>query len=409
MSGKRGFGNFLQLYFRENVLSDRGLPEWLGGALIGVVNVFFLAWALKPFTIFSGYLNWGRYLYEILGLHNLVGKPESFFLFNKTGVGDIGLLLGAFTAAVLSHEFRVRKPLSRGEYIDAILGGLLMSMGTVLAVGCNWGGFFSAITALSLHGFLMFIGLIVGGWLGLLYVNWRTEKLLSIAEVPLALGEADISPKAGARKYSIPLGIIASIAILVVLTLYYVATGAILFLGILFMGFAMGVLIQRSRFCFASAFRDLPRGPEFRRSLALQKGIVVGLFIGVTGAFILKYKGYIDPLIYAKPAGLVNIVGGVIFGLGMVIAGGCASGSLWKAAEGHLRLWVTLLAMVISYPIFRALIHSYMPWIYGPKVFIPYIFGWGPGLAVIYLFLALYFLSLMYLEYKFYGRGGIVG
>ena len=137
--------------------------------LLGILNVFFLAWALKPFTIFSGFLNWGHHIYETVGLADFTGPPGSNLLLNKTSVGDIGLLLGAFTAAVLSNEFRIRKPLTKSEYLEGFLGGFLMALGTVLSVGCNWGGFFSAITVLSLHGFLMFIGLIVGGWLGLFF------------------------------------------------------------------------------------------------------------------------------------------------------------------------------------------------------------------------------------------------
>ena len=37
------------------------------------------------------------------------------------------------------------------------------------------------------------------------------------------------------------------------------------------------------------------------------------------------------------------VLGGVLFGIGMVFGGGCASGSLWRMGEGHLKLWVTLL------------------------------------------------------------------
>ena len=37
-----------------------------------------------------------------------------------------------------------------------------------------------------------------------------------------------------------------------------------------------------------------------------------------------------------------SLLGGLIFGIGMVFAGGCASGSLWRMGEGHLKLWVTM-------------------------------------------------------------------
>jgi len=36
------------------------------------------------------------------------------------------------------------------------------------------------------------------------------------------------------------------------------------------------------------------------------------------------------------------LAGGVIFGIGMVLAGGCASGALWRVGEGHLKLVVAV-------------------------------------------------------------------
>ncbi len=394
------FIDYLNSQIFKKVFSNKGWPEWTGGILLGTLNVFFLAWALKPFTIFSGYLNWGRHIYEAIGLASFTSPPGSNPLLNKTSVGDIGLLLGAFTAAILSNEFRIRKPLIKSEYLEGFLGGFLMALGTVLSVGCNWGGFFSAITVLSLHGFLMFIGLVVGGWLGLLYVKRKVEKLMESLELS-PTPTLTASTPATRKGYTILTGAIVSFVISALLLFFYAVSGEALYAGILLMGFFVGVILQRSRFCFATAFRDLVKGPELRRSLSLQKGIVLALFIGVTGSFILKYLGYIDPMTYVKPSGLSNIIGGVFFGLGMVIAGGCASGSLWRAAEGHTKLWVTLLAMVVTYPLLRALVHNYAPWVYGPKIFIPQVFGWALGLVVVYALLALYLLCIIYLEYKF--------
>src|SRR5205814_3362458 len=47
-------------------------------------------------------------------------------------------------------------------------------VGATLAFGCNIGGFFSAISALSLAGFAMMVGLGVGAFLGLRYLVWET-------------------------------------------------------------------------------------------------------------------------------------------------------------------------------------------------------------------------------------------
>ena len=58
---------------------------------------------------------------------------------------------------------------------------------------------------------------------------------------------------------------------------------------------------------------------------------------------MLFQKKVIDPYI-AIPATfwIGSLVGGVIFGIGMIFAGGCASGSLWRMGEGHVKLWVAM-------------------------------------------------------------------
>lgn len=398
------FKLYMKNMFQKTMFSNKGIPEWLGGIFIGIVNVFFLAWANKPFTIYSGYLNWGQHIYTFLGLSSLSGIPSDMPLLNKTSVGDIGLFLGAFTAAILSHEFKIKKISSKIDFLEAITGGLLMALGVVFAVGCNWGGFFSAITVLSLHGFFMLIGLFIGGLLGLKYVEWKAKRIIEIITSSNTTLKMNEKNKTSHLKITSKIGLSLTIIIISIIIAYQLTLGEFLYTGILAMGFTVGIILQRSRFCFASAFRDVFGGPEFSRSIALQKGIILALLIGVSGSFIFKYLGYIDPMTYVKPVGISNIIGGILFGFGMVIAGSCASGSLWRAAEGHTKLWITLIVAVLSYPIFVNYVHTYFPWIFGPKIFIPYAFGWGLGLLITYFLLGLWLLLLLYLEYKKFRR-----
>ena len=48
----------------------------------------------------------------------------------------------------------------------------------------------------------------------------------------------------------------------------------------LLVGVMVGVILQRARFCFATAFRDLFNGPENARAINIQKGIVVAVLRG---------------------------------------------------------------------------------------------------------------------------------
>ena len=316
-------------------------------------------------------------------------------------MGDIGLFLGALLAALLANEFRIRRTVSILGYLEATLGGVLMAVGVVFASGCNWGGFFSAITALSLHGYLMFPGLLIGGLIGALYIDWRALKALEELKVSELQFSGSLGSGAGGglrRASLLAIGVAAALAFL---GLALGSPGGGLYAGALLMGLLVGMVIQRSRFCFATAFRDLLKGGgEFERSVRLQIGIILAIAVGAAGVAILKYIGFIEPQAYVKSVGWINVVGGVFFGLGMVIAGGCASASLWRAAEGHLRLWAALIAAIIAYPPLRLLIRGAAPWIYGEGVLIPGALGWVGGLAAIYASLLAWFFFLVYLAYR---------
>ena len=84
-----------------------------------------------------------------------------------------------------------------------------------------------------------------------------------------------------------------------------------------FIGCFVGFVLQRSRFCFASAFRDLFL---FGTSKTL-KGILIGLLVATIGFVIIMSKeipfpsfGGIPGQAHILPLGLSTIVGGISFG-----------------------------------------------------------------------------------------------
>jgi uncharacterized membrane protein YedE/YeeE len=102
----------------------------------------------------------------------------------------------------------------------------------------------------------------------------------------------------------------------------------------------MGFVMHRSRVCFARCFRE----PFMTAEGDMTKAIILALAIAIPAASLLFQKKVIDPYV-AIPATfwLGSLSGGLIFGIGMVFAGGCASGALWRAGEGHVKLWVAVL------------------------------------------------------------------
>ncbi len=116
-------------------------------------------------------------------------------------------------------------------------------------------------------------------------------------------------------------------------------------------GLAFGFVLQRSRFCFASAFRDLFLLGDAR----VMKGIIAGLAVATAGFTVLMARllpevgfGSLPPGATVLPLGIHTLLGGILFGIGMVLAGGCTSGSLYRAGEGYVGSMVALLGIMLG-------------------------------------------------------------
>lgn len=97
-----------------------------------------------------------------------------------------------------------------------------------------------------------------------------------------------------------------------------------LIVGILF-GFAM----QRGRFCMNSAIRDT----ILLKDTTLLKSVGVAILVSMVGFALMAMVN----LIKISPTPFfwgANLVGSFIFGIGMVLAGGCASGVTYRVGEG---------------------------------------------------------------------------
>ena len=117
-------------------------------------------------------------------------------------------------------------------------------------------------------------------------------------------------------------------------------------------GFAIGFIMQRSRLCFARAFHE----PFMTTEGEMTKAVMLRLALGIPIAALLFKVKVIDPYIAIPPRfGLGSLSGGVLFGIGMVLAGGCASVSLWRMGEGHIKLWVAVFFFAWSGSIASAL------------------------------------------------------
>jgi len=116
-------------------------------------------------------------------------------------------------------------------------------------------------------------------------------------------------------------------------------------------GIAFGIIVQRSRFCFTAAFRDLFLLGQTR----MIKGVLIGLAVCTVGFAMVMSNVYPNPGFGSPPTsanvlpvGLSTLIAGTLFGVGVVLAGGCVSGSLSRMGEGYLASWVAIGGVMIG-------------------------------------------------------------
>ncbi len=112
------------------------------------------------------------------------------------------------------------------------------------------------------------------------------------------------------------------------------------------LGLAAGFVMHRSDFCLAGMFRDvfLFRRADMLRMLLVLVLATMALFEGARLLGLLPL--YPFPLLYAPSA--ANLVGGLLFGVGMVLAGGCVVGSLYKAGAGSVASLAAIGGLVVG-------------------------------------------------------------
>ena len=110
-----------------------------------------------------------------------------------------------------------------------------------------------------------------------------------------------------------------------------------------------------------------------------------------------------------------SLLGGLVFGVGMVLAGGCASGSLWRIGEGHLKLVAAVFFFAWSGSTVSAVLHNLglldthvdeafldgVPQISGLgfQAFMPHMFdSWIHTMLLTYLLLIIWYLFVRYNE-----------
>jgi len=317
--------------------------EWnanITGIIVAVLSILIMAW-WRPWGAVGAIRNWGEWI--LFGVGYFENAPKSALISSGSVIG-IGFVGGAFVSACLGGQFALRFPPIR-EYVKAILAGIFMGVGAAFAGGCNVGGMYNAIGNLAANGFSMWLGLVLGVVLGLWllykemeYIEWGSGGSFSV-DLP--------------RPVQGVLGVIALAALIWGAYFYanYDGAGNVAYIaslsGILLIAAGLGYTMQRGRWCMVQGFRE----PHMTGDCTLAKSVALSILIVAIGGAVLKYgvdmrfegDPVLSPVNYVRGTfGWGGVVGGFIFGLGAMLAGGCGSGTLWRVGEGQIKLWLVV-------------------------------------------------------------------
>jgi uncharacterized protein len=206
------------------------------------------------------------------------------------------------------------------------------------------------------------------------------------------------------KKNQIPLGFLTVAFIIIVSLLLNLKSSNMAFFWLT--GTAFGFILQKGRFCFTASMRD----PYLTGGTSITRAVIIAFAITTLGFTAIKY-GYaqaglpIPGMSYVVPISIATLVGAFIFGIGMVIAGGCASGTLMRVGEGFIMNMIAFVFFIIG-SLWGA--HDFGWWkewfiSKGPSIFLPDVFGWmGAVIIQLTVLLILYVVAEQY-EKK---RGG---
>lgn len=365
----------------------------------GVLSSYYFGITGTFWAVTGEFTRWGGHLLQMIGYH-----PESWGYFKIIGLNGtpldridgmmiIGMFVGCLSAALWANNVKLRLPQHRIRILQAVSGGLIAGFGARLAMGCNLAAFFTGIPQFSLHAWFFALATAVGSWFGARFT------MLPLFRVPVTLQKVStalsLSHDAGraSRRFRLGLLIFAGFALWAVGKSFEAPK-----LGLAAMfGLAFGLIIERAQVCFTSAFRDL----WLTGRTQMAKAIIIGMAVSAIGVYSYVQLGVPPKILWAGPNA---IVGGLLFGFGIVLAGGCETGWMYRAVEGQVHYWWVGLGNIIGATVLAAWWDSIAPVAATnfEKINLLNVFGPQGGLIVTYLMLASAMLAVLWWEKRFF-------
>lgn len=322
----------------------------------GAVVIAALALSLNAFSGIwgvSGPLStWGGKVLTLLGVNadsfkGFNGSLAKYnFWTNKPSITDMGLLFGAAIATLLAAEWKIRNIKHWKQALSAIVGGLLIGFGAAIASGCNIGGLFSQLPQFSIAGWLFLLMCFLGAWVG--------GRLLKFFMPPVSNKRPNRKRLTAAerkRNRNIQIAVGAVLLLLCLVIGFAVSPKYPSVPAFVLIGLGLGYALQRSRFCFTAAYRD----PTLTGETKVTRAFILALALSTIGFFgfhAAKFGVDLSKLtpetMPGNPIHLQMIIGSFLFGIGAVLAGGCASGTFVRVGEGYVQNLISLVFFIVG-------------------------------------------------------------
>ncbi|CRI32247.1 hypothetical protein HAL07_07220 [Helicobacter ailurogastricus] len=281
---------------------------------LSVASVFYFGLVGTYWAVTGEFTRWGASILRLLGVHidnlgylKIIGLTGNV-LSRIDGVMVVGMFLGMLCAAGLSGRIGLNLP-TKAQMWRAFLGGLLAGLGARLGLGCNLASFLTGIPQFSLHAWLFTAATLSG--MGLAFKWWPTSCAKTIHQkAPQSLNT-----------------LLAFLGFVGLMGLAWHLRHK-LFDALCFGAF-FGFVISKGQICFTTAFRHL----FVHKQSAQAQALVWAMAVGSVGIFVYLQLGMPAKIMWASPG---IVLGGWLFGVGIVVAGGCECGWMYRAIQGDL-------------------------------------------------------------------------
>ena len=193
---------------------------------------------------------------------------------------------------------------------------------------------------------------------------------------------------------------LVGISLLVAFSLY---EGGITLAALAFAGIIAGISLLQASFGFTASWRSLVRDGKTH---GLRVQLIMFAIVGVIVLPLIAFGGgaYRGAL---APFGVAVMLGAFVFGVGMQIAGACASGSMYAAGSGSLKSAVTIIGFIIGVTAAVASFETWSVWPVIPTISLTHTLG-GYGAVAAHLGLTVLALLVAY-AYEFFRTGRVDG